>query len=406
MRLRSTVGARVVALLVLLIGLSPTAASADPCEEPNGGFGGACFLGTDGGAVGTLDEATDLDGFYFDVPEEGATVHATLSNLSGDAGLDLFGSDGEPLVHAASPGAATEHVIAVLLPGRYYLFVTNATNAAVGYTLTLSLEPTPQAAAGGVAIGDPCPEPNDSPATACFLGTESPAVGSLATARDADLYAVEVPGGGAVLTATLTDLPADFDLFLSDGESILAQSLRGGTNDDRLEMAVEGGRYYLEVRNASSAAHPAEPYTLRVSLAPPPPPDPCPEPNDRPETGCYFGTSFPAVGTMATANDLDVYIFDVPSEGGRVTATLSTLPADFDLYLVSGDGETVLDQSTRTGTDVDRIVTDLPGGQYLLAVVNASGSGYTQSTYTLTLEIGPSTGVSTAPPVGATVAAS
>src|SRR5215212_6269339 len=118
MRLRSTVGARVVALLVLLIGLSPAAASADPCDEPNGGFGAACFLGTEGGAAGTLDGATDLDAFYFDVPEEGATAHATLSDLSGDAGLDLFGADGLALAHAASPGAATEHVILVLPAGR------------------------------------------------------------------------------------------------------------------------------------------------------------------------------------------------------------------------------------------------------------------------------------------------
>ncbi len=387
-------------LLVLMLAVAlmlPAAAAADACPEPNNSFANACAIGTDAPAVGTLENATDADAFWFDAPSDGAAMHAALTGLSGDANVYFFAPDGTLIFFSVGEGNVNEHILLVVPAGRYYLIVTNAQNNAVDYTMTLALEPAP--GSGPAAQTDICPEPNDSTDTACYFGTATPAIGALSTPTDADIYVFDVPGGGAVVRATLSDLPADYDLFLTDGISIITASARGGNSDDRLEAVLEGGQYYLEVRNASGVGNATDTYVLTLAIEPPPiQPDICPEPNDSMETACFFGTGFPAVGTLATANDLDAYVFDVPDGGGLVRATLSTLPADYDLFLVSGDGETLIAQSARVGTEDDTLEAELDEGRYFLVVVNSAGVGNTRETYTLTLTIDPP---GSAPAVGA-----
>src|SRR3954464_11360739 len=97
----------------------------------------------------------------------------------------------------------------------------------------------------GVALADPCPEPNDSIATACQLEPGTPAMGTLDPSTDVDAYAFDVPEGATMVHALLSGLPADYDLTLvgSDGQTVLGQSATTGLDDEHIDQPLAHGRY-------------------------------------------------------------------------------------------------------------------------------------------------------------------
>jgi sugar lactone lactonase YvrE len=127
----------------------------------------------------------------------------------------------------------------------------------------------------GVALADPCPEPNDSVATACRLVPGTPVQGTLDTNADVDAYSIDVPAGATMVHVLLNNLPADYDLTLlgADGQSVLAQSATTGLDDEHVDQPLGPGRYYLFV-TAFGAASPDRPYSLTLGIEAPPPATP------------------------------------------------------------------------------------------------------------------------------------
>jgi len=88
---------------------------------------------------------------------------------------------------------------------------------------------------------------------------------------DTDMYKFEVPGGQNVLIwAKLTELPANYDLYLYGpvGGS-LGQSTNSGTADEQVLYAAlnQPGTYYAFVKGATTSAYHAQSYKLEVSLS-------------------------------------------------------------------------------------------------------------------------------------------
>lgn len=113
---------------------------------------------------------------------------------------------------------------------------------------------------------DVCPEPNDTAATACFLGPAGPASGHLDTPADVDLYRVELPPD-AMLVATLSSLPADYSLrLLLPDASVKAEAPEPGLQDKVIKAdGVPPGAYYLAVFSQRGGADPEQPYVIAVS---------------------------------------------------------------------------------------------------------------------------------------------
>jgi hypothetical protein len=114
-----------------------------------------------------------------------------------------------------------------------------------------------------------CVGPATGPATACPLRADLPVAGFLRAAGDTDTYVFSIGSDGASVAVDLTDLPADYDLYLADTNgAILAQSVEEGTQPEHVEQSLGAGTYYLYVHaDVGRAPDPEQPYTLRLSAA-------------------------------------------------------------------------------------------------------------------------------------------
>ena len=94
-------------------------------------------------------------------------------------------------------------------------------------------------------------------------------------------------------------------------------------------------------------------------------------------------------GLINIAGDVDFYKFSI-TKAGTITLTLTTLPADFDLYLVNSSG-TTLSSSLITGTTSETINYTAAKGTYYAKVVGYSNAFNASSCYTLKVQLGTAT---------------
>ncbi|MCC7107360.1 MAG: hypothetical protein IT307_19665 [Chloroflexi bacterium] len=124
-----------------------------------------------------------------------------------------------------------------------------------------------------LAEADVCPESNDLPSTACFLPTGVVVQGTIERQGGYDGYRIDVALPDTVLVLDLSDLPADYDLYVATGKGeILGHSAREGTAPESVRLTIQTpGTYYAYVANAPNRAFDANrPYTLRLTTILPP----------------------------------------------------------------------------------------------------------------------------------------
>ncbi len=111
------------------------------------------------------------------------------------------------------------------------------------------------------------------------------------------------------------------------------------------------------------------------------------EPNETQAAAVAIATSSSIQSQIATATDVDWYKI-TPSVSGSVTIQLTTLPADYDLYLHRANGN-VMNSSINSGTTNESITRNLNAGTtYYIRVVGKSGAFNAASCYTLTINGG------------------
>jgi len=94
-------------------------------------------------------------------------------------------------------------------------------------------------------------------------------------------------------------------------------------------------------------------------------------------------------GLVNVAGDVDFYKFSI-TKAGTITLTLTTLPADFDLYLVNSSG-TTLSSSLKAGTTSETINYTAAIGTFYAKVVGYSNAFNASSCYTLKVQLGTAT---------------
>src|SRR5205823_754739 len=84
-------------------------------------------------------------------------------------------------------------------------------------------------------------------------------------------YIFVVGDSSSHVVAGLTDLPADYDLYLVDESgAVLAQSVQDGSTPEVIDAELPPGRYLLYVHvDQSLVADPDNPYRVQLSLGPP-----------------------------------------------------------------------------------------------------------------------------------------
>lgn len=88
--------------------------------------------------------------------------------------------------------------------------------------------------------------------------------------------------------------------------------------------------------------------------------------------------------TIGSSTDVDWYRFSTVSGATRVKVNLTTLPADYDVYLYSSNASTVLGSGTLGGTSSEQIIRNATKtAAYFIRVIGYQGAFSTSSCYTL-----------------------
>ena len=96
-----------------------------------------------------------------------------------------------------------------------------------------------------------------------------------------------------------------------------------------------------------------------------------------------------ATGLISPSGDIDNYKF-VITTGGTLTATLSTLPGDYDLKLLNSAG-TQVGISQNGGTTSESIAYTAAAGTYCAQVFGYNGANSATTCYTLKVQLGTAT---------------
>ena len=236
---------------------------------------------------------------------------------------------------AVLPDGTLRWAVDVTVGDSYRLVFTTRPGLTLGPTVaTATITP-----GGGVTAAAPTPapvavgdtlEPNDTPATASPISTDSNGSGDsfnlsyLTSKSDVDYYSFPIPPAGSRVTFHLSHLPADYDLVvygpaaggsfgrrrprrlrstashsptpasprrtrpirwrrrrsttctLAPGLPVYGVSTLRGTQDDSVTVVSNGesGNYTVQVSGFNGATS-ADPYMLRVETTPPPAPPAC-----------------------------------------------------------------------------------------------------------------------------------
>ena len=335
----------------------------------------------------------------FQANSDGSGVAAIATGLDGGArGValrpldnELYYSSGNALFRAGLDGSSP---VTVTTFGGQYQGPSNLQPDTFPY-LFIGTPDSSLVVGQGSPILSPCTladphEPNNSSATATSLTVASETViyGALCNATvgqpsDLDHYAVTV-ASGKVLTATLTQLPADYRLVIIHPQGYAAAfsdnpGLAGETGTITNTSSVD--QVYTVLVLSGFPVQNVNQYKLTLTLGDvPPPPDPTDEQcgavdiYDAPGTGngtlatatpLTFGTPYAAA--LCYTADVDMYAFDGLADQS-ISLDLPTRPQDYDLTLYDPSGAVTTVISSTTSPAYGGSVTLPSSGRYTVAV--------------------------------------
>ncbi len=269
------------------------------------------------------------------------------------------------LEFAATSGGAKVNAIRVAFVGGGPATATPTATATGAATATPSATATPPVTPTATPTPRDPYEPNDSFDQARAIQPGNAYLAYVDSASDADYYSFPVTDPTSLITVALTDLPADYDLWLHGPDrALLASSSHGGLAEEYiLNFAANGqtGTYYVRVLGFERAYDANTPYRLRVDVQTPATPTRTPtntatatatptvtrtatatstrtpldpfEPNNTFEQATALTPGAPLLAYIDTVADIDYYKLTVPAAGRQIAVSLTQLPADYDLYL-------------------------------------------------------------------------
>lgn len=317
------------------------------------------------------------------VTSSGATVSWTTVSGSNNYTVEYKTSAASTWTTAASATTSTSQSITGLSASTTYDWRVRS-NCSSGNSTFSSAQFTTQSAGGGCTTAN---EPNESLAAAATVATNTNISGAINTGADKDWYKFTL-SATSNLNVTLSTLPADYDIILynSAGTEIKRSELGGTSSETITNNNTAAGTYYLQVFGYNGA-NSTSCYTLNIGAST--------------STGCQssydnnnetFGTavSIPfntdIKGLISPSGDNDYYKF-VITNGGSITITLTTLPADYDIRLFNS-AQTQVAISQKSGTNSETINYTASAGTYYVRVYGYNNVNNASSCYTLKAQLG------------------
>ena len=186
---------------------------------------------------------------------------------------------------------------------------------------------------------------NGNRAGAALIPLNTDVEGTISPVNDVDFYSFTITTGGTI-TATLTTLPANYQLDLQNaGGTRIGRSRNGGTANETINLTVTAGTYYARVYPSGSANNATNCYTLKIT------------------TGtASFG------GDEEIITDSKINIFPNPASS-TLTVNIPQIKGNAVIMVFDLQGKLLLQQSSTQLRTVLK-VKDLASGFYLVKVSN------------------------------------
>jgi hypothetical protein len=166
----------------------------------------------------------------------------------------------------------------------------------------------------------------------------------------------------------LTGMTADADVqLLNSSGSVIASSLRGGSNPERITRQLSAGTYYIRVYCYTGNTN----YNLAVSAAPLAPVDLAGN-TLATARAITVGSSTTSYTDWVGSTDTNDYYCFTLANSGNFNLGLTGMTADADVQLLNSSGS-VIASSVRAGTASESITSQLSAGTYYIRVYPYTG---------------------------------
>lgn len=317
------------------------------------------------------------------VTSSGATVSWAAVSGADNYTVDYKTTAASTWTTAVSATTSTSQAITGLTASTTYDWRVRS-NCSSGSSAYSSAQFTTQAVSGGCTTAN---EPNESLAAAATVATNTNISGAINSTSDKDWYKFTL-SATSNLNITLSALPADYDIILynSSGTEIKRSELGGTSSETITNNNTAAGTYYIQVFGYNGA-NSSSCYTLNIGSST--------------ATGCQssydnnnetFGTAVTipfntdVKGLINPSGDNDYYKF-VITNGGTITITLSTLPADYDMRLFNS-AQSQVAISQKAGTNTETINYTATPGTYFVRAYGYNNANNASSCYTLKVQLG------------------
>jgi hypothetical protein len=235
-------------------------------------------------------------------------------------------------------------------------------------------------------------EPNESTAAAATISLGAANQAAITTSTDNDYFRITTTTTSNNTFSLAGPGGVDFDMNIFNSAGTQIGSGTGSTATETLTLSSQpAGTYFIRIFGYNGATS-ASCYTITATAASI---TGCASSLDNSTNGTAPGAAtIPfntnVTGLISPTGDVDFYRF-VITTGGTATITLSTLPADYDVQLISSDGTTQLAISQAGGTSSETISRTYTPGTYFVRVYGYNGANNATTCYTLRVAPGTAT---------------
>ena len=231
-------------------------------QEPNNtqATAGTIIAGTAYNAL--IATNTDNDYYKFTVAA-GTNITVSLTTLPFDYDMQLLNSGGTVVGSSAAGGTTSESITLNNAAAGTYTVRIFGYNGAFSATSCYNLLVTTALACSNT------PEPNETQAAASTISANTDVHSQIATASDVDWYKFSNTAAQPNIYITLTNHPADYDVYLYNAAgTLLGSSTAGGTTSEAIIYnTATVGTYSVRVIGYSGAFSTTVCYKLRAEIS-------------------------------------------------------------------------------------------------------------------------------------------
>ncbi|BBD65961.1 hypothetical protein NIES4072_03600 [Nostoc commune NIES-4072] len=332
--------------------------------------------------VGSIGAVIDGDDYYKFTLSTSGTVNINLTNLTGNADLQLRNSSNSILQPTSTQlGTAPESINSVLAPGTYYIRVFPY-SAVTNYNLGFSFTADAPDIAGNTLANAKSVTLNSTPITYSDLVNQG---------DTKDYYRFDLTSD-ALVDIKFTSLSADANLqLLNQGNSTLQSSNQTGLALDSIRLSLNSGTYYVLVTPGTTTT---ANYTLSLSATP--------IGTDQAPNGY---TSAKNIGTLNNSQSFNEFVGNIDTDdyykfnlnnNSQFNLNLSGLIDNADVQLLNSSGNAI-QTFNQTGNTPEVVSTVLNAGTYYIRIFTL---GLANTFYNLNVNASPQTKLLQVNPTG------